>query len=73
MGLAVTSFTKPNLAENPTEIEFEADIDDSEEIEVAVNTAAPIVLILTPQVCGTRLDKVISSQIPQFSRSRIQQ
>ncbi|PUA18538.1 RluA family pseudouridine synthase [Glaciimonas sp. PCH181] len=73
MGLAVTSFTKPNLAENPTETEFEADIDDSEEIEVAVNSAAPIVLELTPEVCGTRLDKVISSQIPQYSRSRIQQ
>ena len=33
---------------------------------------APIELELTPEVCGERLDKVISRLVPQFSRSRMQ-
>lgn len=33
----------------------------------------PIVLKLTDEVCGIRLDKVLATYIPQYSRSRIQQ
>ncbi|MFA9217506.1 MAG: RluA family pseudouridine synthase [Sphingomonadaceae bacterium] len=33
---------------------------------------APIELHLTPEVCGQRLDKVISKLVPQFSRGRLQ-
>lgn len=32
----------------------------------------PITLQLTPESCGQRLDKVIASHVPQFSRSRLQ-
>ncbi|MDB5727516.1 MAG: RluA family pseudouridine synthase, partial [Noviherbaspirillum sp.] len=35
--------------------------------------SAPIVLKLTSDACGERLDKVISRLVPQFSRSRLQQ
>ncbi|CAL62076.1 Ribosomal large subunit pseudouridine synthase D (rRNA-uridine isomerase D) (rRNA pseudouridylate synthase D) [Herminiimonas arsenicoxydans] len=33
----------------------------------------PIELDLTPAVCGVRLDKVLSTLVPQYSRSRLQQ
>jgi 23S rRNA pseudouridine1911/1915/1917 synthase len=33
---------------------------------------SPITLELEPGVCGQRLDKVVASMVPQFSRSRIQ-
>lgn len=34
---------------------------------------APIILKLTAMDCGGRLDKVLSTRVPQYSRSRIQQ
>jgi 23S rRNA pseudouridine1911/1915/1917 synthase len=34
---------------------------------------APIILKLTDADCGSRLDKVLSTLVPQYSRSRIQQ
>lgn len=34
---------------------------------------SPIELDLTPEVCGVRLDKVLSALVPQYSRSRLQQ
>ncbi|MFJ2986531.1 RluA family pseudouridine synthase [Collimonas sp. NPDC087041] len=76
MGLHVMSFTKPNLAESLPEADFDADIEDIDEgVEgaEAATASAPIVLHLTPDVCGTRLDKVVSGLVPQYSRSRIQQ
>ncbi|MQQ99141.1 RluA family pseudouridine synthase [Glaciimonas soli] len=77
MGHAVTSFTKPNMVENPQVTaqadDFIADSDDIEEAGISVDEINEIVLNLTPEVCGTRLDKVISTLIPQYSRSRIQQ
>ncbi|MFC5474216.1 RluA family pseudouridine synthase [Paraherbaspirillum soli] len=72
MGLPVMSFTKPNLAESLPDAEFDADIEYIEDGDAA-STTAPIVLQLTPDVCGTRLDKVVSTLVPQYSRSRIQQ
>lgn len=35
--------------------------------------AEPLVLKLTPQFCGVRLDKALSQLLPQYSRSRLQQ
>ena len=48
----------------------EADADADE--EEVFDSMAPIELELTPDVCGERLDKVISRMVPQFSRSRMQ-
>ncbi|AEK61604.1 RluA family pseudouridine synthase [Collimonas fungivorans] len=76
MGLQVMSFTKPNLAESLPDADLEADIDyvdDGVDDGDAATASAPIVLQLTPDVCGTRLDKVVSTLVPQYSRSRIQQ
>lgn len=66
------SFTKPNLAEGLPEADFDADIEyiDADD---AITTSAPIVLHFPPDVCGSRLDKVLSNLVPQYSRSRIQQ
>ncbi|WP_061940039.1 RluA family pseudouridine synthase [Collimonas pratensis] len=72
MGLPLMSFTKPNLAESLPEADLDVDIEYVDEGDAAT-ASAPIVLQLTPDVCGTRLDKVVSSLVPQFSRSRIQQ
>jgi 23S rRNA pseudouridine1911/1915/1917 synthase len=60
----------PNSAEP-----FDPDFDD--EIDTDLSPAegvdlSPITLALTPDVCGQRLDKVVASLVPQFSRSRIQ-
>ena len=51
----------------------ETDIEDADEVEVGLPDLAPIVLRLTPEVCGVRLDKALSKLVPQYSRSRIQQ
>jgi 23S rRNA pseudouridine1911/1915/1917 synthase len=51
----------------------ETDIEDGDEDIVALPEAAPIVLKLTPEACGVRLDKLISQLVPQYSRSRLQQ
>ena len=70
------SFNKPNLAESLPEADCDADIEDIDEgVEGAHEaiTSAPIVLHLTPDVCGSRLDKVVSGLVPRYSRSRIQQ
>lgn len=51
--------------------------DDAGDVEDAsADTAAdggPIVLRMVDADCGTRLDKVLSTLVPQYSRSRIQQ
>src|SRR5680860_386470 len=59
----------PNL----TEPVFASEQDDADEESGALLQMEPITLKLTPDVCGERMDKVISKLIPQFSRSRIQQ
>lgn len=59
----------PNL----TEPVFASEPDDADEESGALLQMEPITLKLTPDVCGDRMDKVISKLIPQFSRSRIQQ
>lgn len=51
----------------------EADLDEAEGDDGALPELSPITLKLTPDVCGVRLDKVLSKLVPQFSRSRLQQ
>ncbi|MDB5796968.1 MAG: RluA family pseudouridine synthase [Paucimonas sp.] len=45
---------------------FDADLEDED-------SAAPITVHLDESHCGTRLDKALSSLLPQYSRSRLQQ
>jgi len=51
------------------------DDDDSAALsEFAAESApGPIVLTLNAEVCGMRLDKALSTLVPQYSRSRLQQ
>jgi 23S rRNA pseudouridine1911/1915/1917 synthase len=72
---------KPNLADAPAEIDEQglppADFDGDDEAGLDADFDAgpslePIELELTPDVCGERLDKVVSRLVPQFSRSRMQ-
>jgi 23S rRNA pseudouridine1911/1915/1917 synthase len=52
----------------------ETDLEEGDEDSSAVlEEAAPIVLKLTPEACGVRLDKLLSQLVPQYSRSRLQQ
>lgn len=49
----------------------DTDIDD---IDDDVSTEpSPILLKLTPEFCGVRLDKALSQLVPEYSRSRLQQ
>ncbi|MDB5840950.1 MAG: rluD [Herminiimonas sp.] len=60
----------------PPETLPETELDDGDESEsagFAFTEAAPIELKLSEADCGVRLDKVLSSHVPQYSRSRIQQ
>lgn len=41
--------------------------------ERAADVLSPIVLKLTDEFCGVRLDKALSQLLPEFSRSRLQQ
>lgn len=69
MGLAVNPTETPivNKTMPPT------DLEGVEEGDGDLFDVAPIELELTPEVCGVRLDKVLSTLVPQYSRSRLQQ
>ncbi len=45
-------------------------VDDGDDLALEL---PPIELDLNPDVCGVRLDKVLSTLVPQYSRSRLQQ
>ena len=68
-GIAVILTPLPNVAAPLVDV----DIDDLDEVPSGLVPMPAIVLKLTPDVCGERLDKVISKLVPQFSRSRMQQ
>ncbi len=65
---------KPNLAESSAMPETATDLllDHDSEFGDDEDGLAPIELNLTSEVCGQRLDKVISHLVPQFSRGRLQ-
>lgn len=69
MGSAIMPAETPNLVNMLPE----ADLDDAEDGDNGGPGASPIILKLTPETCGIRLDKVLATRIPQYSRSRIQQ
>jgi 23S rRNA pseudouridine1911/1915/1917 synthase len=50
-----------------------AEDEDSDDGSLTSLEVAPIVLRLKPDACGTRLDKVLATLVPQYSRSRLQQ
>jgi 23S rRNA pseudouridine1911/1915/1917 synthase len=76
MGLALMSLTTPGLAKNLLNTDLTGE-DDGDEVLDGMHAdapeLAPITLHLTPAVCGVRLDKVLSSLVTQYSRSRMQQ
>lgn len=49
------------------------EIEDGDEDSGALLETETIVLKLTPDACGVRLDKLLSQLVPQYSRSRLQQ
>jgi 23S rRNA pseudouridine1911/1915/1917 synthase len=69
MGLATMPTEMPILAKTLPLTETE-DADDGDH---TLPEVSPIVLNLMPDVCGVRLDKVLSGLVPQYSRSRLQQ
>lgn len=68
MPLAAISTETPILNQSIPETE----IDDGD-VDSAAPELSPIVLKLTPEFCGVRLDKVMSQLVPEYSRSRLQQ
>ena len=57
------------LTNNELDADFDAEFLGEDE---ASDPLAPIVLELSPEACGERLDKVISKLVPQYSRGRLQ-
>jgi 23S rRNA pseudouridine1911/1915/1917 synthase len=68
MGFAVPPIEELITEDLPPDSE-----DDIEDAADAGTYTAPVVLKLDSADCGVRLDKVLTSRMPQFSRSRIQQ
>jgi 23S rRNA pseudouridine1911/1915/1917 synthase len=62
----------PNSADLPFDPEFDDEIDTDFAPADEGADLSPITLELTPDACGKRLDKVIATLVPQFSRSRLQ-
>jgi 23S rRNA pseudouridine1911/1915/1917 synthase len=76
MGLALMSLTTPGMAKNLLDPDLIGEDDGDEALDgmqAGAAELAPITLHLTPAVCGVRLDKVLSSLVTQYSRSRMQQ
>ncbi|HJV74775.1 MAG TPA: RluA family pseudouridine synthase [Noviherbaspirillum sp.] len=51
----------------------ETDIEDDDLVEQPSSDLPAVVLKLTPEFCGVRLDKALSQLMPKYSRSRLQQ
>jgi 23S rRNA pseudouridine1911/1915/1917 synthase len=62
----------PNSAELPFDPDFDDEIDPDLAPAEGGADSEPIVLQLTGEACGQRLDKVIAGLVPQYSRSRLQ-
>ena len=69
MGFAVPPIEHLPSPDIPPDHEYE----ESDDAEVIEDAGAPISLALSEADCGMRLDKVLSTHLPQYSRSRIQQ
>ncbi|WP_254926731.1 RluA family pseudouridine synthase [Janthinobacterium sp. PC23-8] len=60
------------MLDSLSEPDFDAVLDGDFGADEIIDDMAPIELELTPDACGQRLDKVISTLVPQYSRSRLQ-
>jgi 23S rRNA pseudouridine1911/1915/1917 synthase len=69
MGLALIPTDGSKNAKFP----LAADMEDGDELDILAPAGSPILLKLTADACGERLDKVLSKLVSQYSRSRIQQ
>ncbi|MES2024970.1 MAG: RluA family pseudouridine synthase [Pseudomonadota bacterium] len=69
MGLVVIPTETPILNKTMPDSHLEG-VDDGYDLSLDM---PPIELNLSPEVCGVRLDKVLSTLVPQYSRSRLQQ
>ncbi|WP_370653279.1 RluA family pseudouridine synthase [Lacisediminimonas sp.] len=56
----------PMTTDSSTNTPFDSDVEDDDSV-------VPITVKLTPESCGLRLDKALSTLLPQYSRSRLQQ
>ena len=64
---------KSNLKHGMTDPVIDEVSDDADEFLQGEPESAPIMLKLEPDSCGIRLDKVLSTMLPQYSRGRLQQ
>ncbi len=69
MGYAVPPIEHPNSTDLPPDDAYE----ESDDVELVAEADGPIVLALSEDDCGMRLDKVLSRYLPDYSRSRLQQ
>jgi 23S rRNA pseudouridine1911/1915/1917 synthase len=69
MGLVVNPTETPNMNKAMPA----GELDGIDEVDGDAFEVAPIELDLTSEVCGVRLDKVLSTLVSQYSRSRLQQ
>src|SRR5690348_11056847 len=69
MGFSVPPIELPISPDLPPD----DDADESEDVGAIEDAGSPIALALSDADCGMRLDKVLSTHLPQYSRSRIQQ
>ena len=67
MDLASMPADNPNLNKNP----HQAEIDETDEDDLREQD--PMTFNLASEFCGMRFDKVLSTLVPQYSRSRLQQ
>jgi 23S rRNA pseudouridine1911/1915/1917 synthase len=61
----------PNSADLPLDTELDDDLEGDFPAAPVGADFSPITLMLTPDMCGQRLDKMVAGLVPQFSRGRL--
>ena len=61
----------PDSAEHPDDNDFDDELEAGFTAQPGIDLS-PITLALNEEHCGQRLDKVVATLVPQFSRSRLQ-
>ena len=64
---------KPNTPDAVTDPVVVEIIDEIDEFEQEPEVLSPVTLKLEPESCGVRLDKVLATLMPRYSRGRLQQ
>ena len=62
-----------NVTTSIANVSLPDQLEETDDVDLIAPQRAPIVLKLTDDDCGERLDKVIARLVTQFSRSRLQQ